>query len=318
MLNSIREISIADAKTFDSLTRLALPHDSLSWHTLNVWDRHGSARFFVLADEVIVGLSQGISTDDNYWAILSETTELPEIMKQLYAGNLPTTTDVDWRKIHFSLASQGVADILQGANYSSYRIEENRDDSEYIYHAADLIDPVGKRMRRYKYNLLLFDRLHEGRAVQIDELPHDTDSLRQLIDLMSAWNDGPIAPGNDKSGDEQIALEHLFEMNLTEAFHIYRVMIDEEIAAFGIIRHVPESAMLIVPHLKCDYRYRAIFDKSLHLILGLAAKSIAFDEVNLSSDMGIPGLRQHKTGLRPVRMQSIYRVIPTESIDEID
>lgn len=318
MLNSIREISIADAKAFDSLTHLAQPHDSLSWYTLNAWDRKGSARFFVLADEVIIGLSQSISTDEHYWAILTESAELPDIISRLYTENLPAIADVDARTILFSLASQGAADILQEANHPSYKIIENRDDSEYIYRASDLIDPAGKRMRRYKYNLLLFDRLHVDRIITVDELSHDTSSLHQLIEYMSAWSEGETAPRNDKTNDERIALEHLFDMDLTEEFHIYRVLIDDEIAAFGIICHVPENRMLIVPHLKCDYRYRAIFDKSLHLILGLAAKSIAFDEVNLSSDMGIPGLRQHKTGLRPIRMQSIYRVIPAESIDEID
>lgn len=318
MFNSIREIRIADAKEFAERTSFSHTHDALSWHTLNSWDRDGRGRFFSIDDRLLLGMSRDIADPDHsYWAILNAPEELPDILARLsHLHDVATTPGIIWSDVRFSLVSEEVATMLR-AHDAAYHVVADPDSAEYIYKATDLLHPAGKRMRRYNYNLLLSDRLLADADIKIDEVT-DADELQALIDVAQRWHrDGP-GPHNDTVGAEYQALRQLCTDYLSPDIVIYRVIIDGNIASCCVARFVQATRTVVIPHLKCDYTYRAIFDKTLHLVLTHMANTHEFDEVNLSSDMGIPGLRQHKTGLRPIRMQSIYQIIPAELVDEID
>jgi len=320
MLNSIREINIADAKAFDARINTSEYYDSLSWSTLNTWDREGHARFFVINDDTVISMSRDLADMHyEYWAILSEPPDLAQTLERLYRGeNDVTTTDIDWQHITFSLVGQAAATALVHTDEatSAYHIAPNPDSSEYIYDTPDLLAPSGKRMRRYKYNLLLFNRLFSDTDVQIEQVDDDPVKIHTLLETVRAWHTDGNTSGNDKVGAEYVALEHLFEQPVGEDTHVYKITIDGTTAAFSVTRYLPAAHMLVIPHLKCNYAYQGIFDKSLQLTLEAATQTQAFSEVNLSSDMGIEGLRQHKLRLRPIRMQQIYTVMPASGVNQ--
>ncbi len=309
MPHFIKQIHIKDAKALEYYFKPFSYHNAHNLLTLVTWDYHASPIFYEIDQKLLIAKTYDIShkdeltyvllADGNTHGILDTLTKLHTYGEDRYGNN--------WKKITLEFVIDDVAEQLRKVDNLPHRIEEVRDEFEYVYNAEKLANPTGKSMRRFKEKLLLFNRLY-GEA-SIERIEKNSRSLAKMINTIHAWDISFTNSPNDLALSEGKVLNTLLTQQL-DTIHVFALTLQGNPVAYAICYYSSEYHTLDLLHLKCNYNYRGVFDTTINAIAKYYIANHAISEINLSCDLGIPGIRQHKMGLRPDRFNKMHALIP--------
>lgn len=267
------------------------PHADISVANLVAWlDIDHTLEISRLDDAIVLRYRNPFEYDsENY--LLLEPNLSKEHVRQIYDLALPA--DNVMREHPKALLSklENDPDIL---------LVPNRASCEYILDVEQHASVLGGSFYRQRYEVTAFERIHSGRSLmmQIKEFASDDDK-QLLFDLLSRWQLTANVSNSSKVNHERRAISRAIESLdvLQRPFAI--LLLDDKPIAFSLFAIYGDTA--IVGHVKVDYEYRFIFDYMVHR-LAKAFKDRSVKYINFEQDLGIEGLRLHKSRLRPIRM----------------
>lgn len=185
-----------------------------------------------------------------------------------------------------------------------YRVTEDRDNFDYLYLRVDLAEFTGRKFHKKKNRLKHFTTNYscEGR-------PLLAEYVGDALKVLDVWREERDIKEGD--GDYMAARTALLDMEeLQLCGFIY--YIGSEPVAYTLGEELGARADTFVTHFEKatagkDGEYRGLFQ----FVVKGSASSLPekYIYINREQDLGLPGLREAKTGLRPVKFVKKYRVV---------
>jgi hypothetical protein len=199
--------------------------------------------------------------------------------------------------------------IAELGDKTRYTIEEELDYNEYVLESRAFAGLAGGKYSSLRGGINRFHRETAHNKVEVKELDVSTaQSKDEVFQAVQEW--GRHSPAkNDPDHTEYLALkkalEHSDDLNLQ---HV-GLYIDGVLYALMTYHHALDKDYYIVNHIKVDYSIPYIFDFMTHHIANKAARNnVKF--LNMEMDLGVEGLRKHKTGWRPVHFFRQFAISP--------
>ena len=302
-----RPLVLDDKALFDRLFAESQPEVSqYTFTNIYAWRKGRNTRISLLDGAVLISL------------------ELPDrrvfLEPQLELGVLADQREVmekclahDWgRPVEFAYLSWNTAALFQGD--PGHEVLSDRDNSDYLYNAQDLIDLPGRKYDAKRNFIKRFAAEHEYRYLEItpelvpacrefeehwcadrscqsDEgLSHEQEAIVEMLQSFTVLGSSPIAYrlSSIGSGIRGGALE-----------------VEGSIVAFAL-GEVLNQETLVVHVEKADAKFTGVYAViNNEFCRHEAAK---FKYVNREQDLGIPGLRQAKQSYHPARMVETFRL----------
>lgn len=190
---------------------------------------------------------------------------------------------------------------------SKYRIEEDRDNFDYIYDLRHLSELAGGHYRKKRNKVNVFVRDHEDYELVVEF--HKTLSPQQAEELRQVDRAWATATPRDE-GDilaERKAIDKLVanfsHFNATATL----VRVDGNVKAFSINEIINDDYAICHFEKALSVHHDNIFT----FISTEVAKQLlkaGCKWVNWEQDLGLPGLRRSKESYKPVRMLKKYAV----------
>lgn len=186
-------------------------------------------------------------------------------------------------------------DAARAALYG-FRVEEDRDNSDYLYSRREIASLSGRRFHRKKNLVNFFTGSYET-----ETKPLTGEEVRSALDILDRWREGQDSPGDYEAAKEALGLLH-------------------ELGLCGFIYYVGgrPAAYTLGEELNPE-TFAVHFEKGVPGIKGLAqfvTQSLAaalperYALINREQDLGDEGLRKAKLGWRPVGFVRKFRAWP--------
>ncbi|MCK9555266.1 phosphatidylglycerol lysyltransferase domain-containing protein [bacterium] len=202
-------------------------------------------------------------------------------------------------RIHLKGATENfIKNVINGDK--SFSIKENRDDSEYIYLAGDLISLKGNKYHSKKNLYNQFKKNNSYRYIKLEQ-----DTAGHCIDFLDKWCERKECGLTPRQAKENCAAKRMLEnfdyLELKGAvFEVNGVLsgltLGEELNPDTFVVHV-EKATSLVKGL-----YQAINREFLE------NEASGYKYVNREEDDGVAGLRKAKMSYNPVKLLKKYDI----------
>lgn len=189
-----------------------------------------------------------------------------------------------------------------------YRVEEERDSFDYILKVDEQVELAGTRFGKYRRKV---NKLINNGEISLSskEIPLESpEGRREIEEALSLWDqDMHQFTNNDPRRTESLAIKRTLEYAEAFGFRSVGIYIDNQLEAFTLFRIDKSRSVANINHTKTPYRMPFVFDYAVHA----TAKILQHENIqliNFEQDLGIPGLREHKLGLRPIKFLKKYTV----------
>jgi len=189
--------------------------------------------------------------------------------------------------------SQSQAETLSALDYFIY---EDRDNFDYLYSRADMVNLTGRKFHKKKNLLNMFIKNNEYQAKPLLEEYRD-DALQ----ILEQWNAGHNPPSDYLAAKE--ALEQMWPLQLCGGIFY----IDAEPAAYCLGEELAHGNSFVIHFEKAVIKQEF---KGIYQFINQAFASILPDKyqtINREQDLGDPGLRQAKESYHPIDFVKKYR-----------
>jgi hypothetical protein len=197
---------------------------------------------------------------------------------------------------------------------SRWLAQEDPDAFDYIYDLGQLSAVTGDEYRTARRCVHRFERTWlpatKVEWVTADDLPHVAD---EVLGLFDSWRTRH-SQGAASSGGERLALAQLLGTAPAAAVSLEPLsalcFVDGELTAAWLVEAT--SSSYLCAHFQKVARCEAGRDLDMWINIEQArrGREAGFEELNAEQDLGLPGLRDAKRRLRPVRMLRKYTVTP--------
>ena len=189
-----------------------------------------------------------------------------------------------------------------------FHAQSNRDYSDYIYNAADLINLSGRKFHKKKNLVNKFKSVYknrwEYRAIALDD-------VERILSFNENWIQNSIDKDIDAINSEHNAIKEA--LNNYETLEIVggMLLVDGEIIAYTLATRVRDMYIVQVEKALPDYV------GSYQMINNEFAKEnyTGVRYVNREEDVGIEGLRKAKMSYNPAFLEDYYEVSLKKKID---
>ncbi|MGI6004078.1 MAG: DUF2156 domain-containing protein [Christensenellales bacterium] len=187
-----------------------------------------------------------------------------------------------------------------------WRIEEDRDNFDYVYLSRDLIELKGSRYHAKRNHINRLTLRHDYQFKML------TDELVQpCLENYMQWYERHIA-GDPTLEFEKSAvfkgLEHWKELGFIGG----AILINDRVEAFTLGEQLTED-MAVIHIEKANTDIQGLYPLINQQFAQYALAHLTY--INREEDMGIPGLRRSKKSYYPVRMIKKYNVTRREGMD---
>lgn len=286
---------------YDQLYAKYPPYADFSFGNLAIWlDQLGDLRISVHGGNIVIECSNLFDAGRHTASVLG-TNNVDETIDAVFLHLKDTG-----QSAHLRMVPESTVESI--TDTSKYVITEERDNHNYVLSTERLATLSGSSYGKLRRQVRKFESVHAGRFV-IKELDlTDASSLLMLVNHMHQWD--TIYTYNDQEKQESraitTALQHAGDLGLRNL----SLLVDGTIHAFSLYQPVPQPGWVIGNHTKASHHHKNAFNYLLHrLAATLNEEGVSY--INFEQDMGIPGLREHKLGLRPVTFLKSYSVEPS-------
>jgi len=185
---------------------------------------------------------------------------------------------------------------------AEYEVAPDRDNSDYVYLAEDLIRLSGNKYHRKKNHLNQFIKNHE-----FEYRPLDAELVQRVLGMQEAWcriRECVLKPdllAEDFAVHE--ALTHFGELGYQGG----AILIDSVVVAFSLGEPLNRDTAVI--HIeKANPDFLGLYAAINQLFCLKAWSNVTY--INREQDMGVEGLRKAKESYYPHHMVNKYILIP--------
>ena len=191
--------------------------------------------------------------------------------------------------------SKSQAEILTKTGYS---VSEDRDNFDYLYSRADLVNLTGRKFHKKKNLLNLFIRNNECQAKPLLE-----DYRDDALQILEQWNHQHNQPNDFFAAKE--AVEKMWPLQLCGGIFY----IEKQPVAYYLGEELALGKSFVI-HFE-----KAVLNEDLKGIYQYVNQAFAavlpekYETINREQDLGKPGLRQAKESYHPVGFVKKYKAI---------
>jgi hypothetical protein len=293
-MSDFKPIEIQDKPLFDEFLRLDPPQISeLTFTNLFIWRHHYQPAWLQWNECLLIifhpqtGTTYGLAPfgpGDKKSAldVLSE-----EIAKQ--------TSDVRICRVEEEF-------IKNHMDPAKYAVVNDRDNSDYVYLAKDLISLSGNKYHRKKNHLNQFIKNHA-----FEYHPLNTELVRRVLGMQEAWCQIRECVVKPDLLAEDFAVREALTYFEELGYQGGAVLINSVVEAFSLGEPLNEDAAVI--HIeKANLEIPGLY-AAINQLFCLNAWS-NFTYINREQDMGSEGLRKAKESYYPHHMVNKYTLIP--------
>lgn len=196
---------------------------------------------------------------------------------------------------------------------TKFHTDEDRDNFDYILSVDEQIHLFGTKFGKYRRKVNGFIK-ESGDETKIKELDLKNElDFYSLVNAMHTWDRIYDVGGNDVERIEAKAITNTLKYHERLGFRCIAILVNNQIEAFSLFRVNKLQSIVNINHTKCSYKYKHLFDFTVYATAS-KLKTEGIEYINFEQDLGIPGLREHKSGLRPIKFLKKYTVYLDETI----
>jgi len=287
---NFKPLEILDKKIIEAITNKFPPYSDFNFLSLWSWNIQGETRISQLHGNLVVRFTDYLTGQPFYSFLgnnrindtvnalfeLSREEKIPQILKLI------------------------PEDSIKNLDKNRFKLEEDRDNFDYIYPIEKLKTYDGNKLRGRRNFCNRFKNKYSAK-VKIIEIPNQ-DVILSLF-LLWAKNKGRTP---DEVKNEQEALKKCLLIKNNADIIIIGIFIKEELIAFSIC-DVLRPKYVILHFEKADERYEGIYS----FLMQENAKIFSvngFKYINFEQDLGIPGLRLSKKSFYPAFFLKKYTI----------
>lgn len=186
---------------------------------------------------------------------------------------------------------------IQGISSSVFRIEEDRDNFDYLYSISELATLQGRKFKERRHLVARFLRQYPTTYVEIGDLG-DAKVQEQIVSVLRSWEN------NKKSEDKEYELQHeeasinrLFQTAHAHKLIVTGVFLGDSMIGFSIDEILPNQYG--IEHFsKADSAHKGIYD----FLNEKVAQHLEENDIalwNWEQDLGVENMRRSKMSYRP-------------------
>ncbi|MDR0883288.1 MAG: phosphatidylglycerol lysyltransferase domain-containing protein [Oscillospiraceae bacterium] len=204
----------------------------------------------------------------------------------------------------------GVSDraraVLEGLYPGRFAFLENRDFSDYVYNASDLIHLPGKKYHAKRNHIAALVKAHEWHYA-----PLTRENVPDCRAFQAEWLRANAGKNPEELAQEDIAVQRALAHFDALGFVGGVLYVGDAVAGFTVGERVNES--IFCTHIeKADGAIRGAYPL---LNREFAANALAdYEYIDREEDTGDPGLRRAKLSYYPVRIPVEYTMVEMDSI----
>jgi hypothetical protein len=179
-------------------------------------------------------------------------------------------------------------------NHYNAKIIEDRNSWDYIYNQSDLADLPGKEYANERKKLNKIIRSNNWQYISLT-----AQNIQHCIDLQEKWCQARDCEENTQLGQENLAIQDLFQ-HYNDLQYLGGILeIDGKIQAYTLADKLSADTMVI--HVeKANQEIMGTYQTINQQFVLNSAQNFRF--INREQDLGIPSLRYSKINYHPVKM----------------
>jgi hypothetical protein len=207
--------------------------------------------------------------------------------------------DHEWgRRVEFKYLSWNTAALFQGD--PGHEVLSDRDNSDYLYSAQDLIELPGRKYDAKRSFIRRFSSEHEYRYLEVTP-----ELATECLEFEEHWCLDRSCQSDEGLSLEREAVVEMLESSPALGIRGGAIEAGGSIVAFALGEAL--NAETLVVHVeKADAKLTGVYAVINNEFC--RHEAARFKYVNREQDLGIPGLRKAKQSYNPVRLVETFRV----------
>ena len=197
-------------------------------------------------------------------------------------------------------------EVCAKLDHDVFDIAEDIDNNDYILDARKTAYLVGSDLRSLREDCNSFMRKYSSEVI-IKDFGVTEKNYLHLVNNMHTWDQVYTKTGNDADRHESVALNNLFSYIQHLEYNCVSVYIDGILEGFVLYHYPPQVNYVMATAVKISYRYQDLYDFCVFAFANRALRP-GVEFINFEQDLGIPGLRNYKRSLKPVKYLCRYTV----------
>ena len=181
------------------------------------------------------------------------------------------------------------------------KIEEDRDNFDYVYLRKDLAELKGKDFHKKKTHINKFEKSYDNIKIE----PLTLENVEDAKKVLEEWN-STKPDSNPENSDYEAALEALSILSRTSMMGIILYVWDEPVA-WTLAEITQNNKTAVILFEKALASYKGSFQYINYAFAGYLPEYIEF--INREQDLGDEGLRQAKMTYKPIKFIKKYRIL---------
>ena len=181
------------------------------------------------------------------------------------------------------------------------KIEEDRDNFDYVYLRKDLAELKGKDFHKKKTHINKFEKSYDKITIE----PLTLENVEDAKKVLEEWN-STKQDSNPENSDYEAALEALSILSRTAMMGIILYVWDEPVA-WTLAEITQNNKTAVILFEKALASYKGSFQYINYAFAGYLPEYIEF--INREQDLGDEGLRQAKMTYKPIKFIKKYRIL---------
>jgi len=190
--------------------------------------------------------------------------------------------------------------VFEQPYFQNLKIEEDRDNFDYIYRRKDLAELAGKDFHKKKTHINNFEKNYGN--IKVKALTLETvEDAKKILEIWAASR----TSNTPENSDYFAAKEALNILPRSALFGIV-LYVDNKPVAWSLAEITNKGNTAVIIFEKADTNYKGSFQYINYAFAGYLPEHIEF--INRQQDLGDAGLRQAKMTYRPVDFIKKYKI----------
>jgi hypothetical protein len=287
---------------YNDLVRKYPSFSDISFPTLHIWwNQSEKLAVSSLNDNLVINYHLEFDENNSGYSLIGRhliDDSIQTVFKHFRQHHLPV------QLVH---VPEFVVDKI--ARRENLEIEEEPDYHEYIMNSRALASLESSDFSRIRRKVNRFLREVEYKEIETKSLNLAAkETQKSIFDSVQDWQKKHPAH-NDPSRTEDKAIKATLQNSSVLRIQNLCLLINGQLHAMVLYHRSLDGKYFIIHHLKVDYSTPFIYDFITNQIAKKAVEQ-AVPFINMEMDLGIEGLKAHKTGLRPVYFLKKYKISP--------
>jgi hypothetical protein len=293
-----KKVELNDREAVEAHTSKYPPYSDFNFTSLWAWDTSGQRMISELNENLVVRFTD-YKTNEPFLSFLGSNEEEETARKLIeYAKSQNITPEL-------RLVPE---DSVKGMQSSSLRIEEDRDNFDYVYQVSELALLEGSRFKERRKLARKFERECGDVHFIFQDLMR-VESQERITQLFERWGSNKkIQNKMHDSEHEEHSLKRLLQIKDTHVLWASQLVHKDSLIGFSVSEILP-NAYSMSHFAKADSNYSGVYEfMNMKEARCLTEQGVAFWD--WEQDLGFENLRKSKMSYCPSTMLKKYRVCP--------